>query len=210
MLPNLNIEQSVEGITNPESIYDRLPSEFGETPPGYVSAYRHIHPKSVLFVSKNGLRPEDSRMEKHTPDTERLLESVRPPHIKVNRMECVYAYPDIPTPDNAVSDIDMSGIINGVLMEVLINPNESYVADAYRIGGVSIIERHGVRSRLSDDEVSPWELSHAKEAAEEYWETVIPYTEWLRLNQEGKIRYDNPEILINKEIPLEHMRRLDY
>ena len=209
MLLDSKIEQPVEEITNLESIYDKLPSEFGETPPGYVSAYRHIHPESVLFVSENGLRPEDNQMEIHCPDQEKFLESVKPPHIKVSRMKCVYAYHDIPTPDNAVSDIDRSGIINGVLMEVLIDPNKAYVADAYWIADVAIIERHGANRSISDFRVTPFELSYAKERAEYYWKSVIPYKEWLRLNQEGKVRYGNPEVLINEAIPLKHMRRLD-
>jgi len=210
MLLDSNIEQP---ITNPKSIYDRLPSEFGETPPpGYVSAYRHILPESVLFVSKNGLRPEDNRMENGNTDTERLLESVKPPNIKVSRMKCVYAYPDIPTPDSAVSDIDMSGLINGVLMEVLIDPNEAYVANAYWIVYVHNIERTRYKVRNPDyDEEPPSEseLSDAKEAAKYYWESTIPYTEWLKLTQKEKDKYSQPEVLINKAIPLKHMRRLD-
>ena len=195
-----NIEPSVEEITNTEEIYNKLPSEFGETPSNYISAYRTILPEQVLFVSENGLRPEDNQMKSHNPDTEKLLESVKPPHIKVSRMKCVYAYPDIPTEENAVSPID-----TGVLMEVLIDPKKAYVANAYWIADVVIVERHGIR----EVPLRPSTLSGAKERAGYYWESAIPYTKWLKLSQKEKDRYSYPEILINETIPLKHMRRLN-
>jgi len=199
------IEPAVEkDLQADEKIYDLLPSEFGETPPNYVSAYVTIRPDSVIFVSKNGLRPEYNQMGNKAPDQEELLEKEKPQDIKVSRKNCVYAYPDIPSKETSVSNIR-----EGVLMEVLVNPKKAYVADAYPLPEVSLIEREGDSELMKIFPVKPWVLAHAKEHASLYWKGLIPYTKWLMLSQKEKSKYTLPELLYNETVPLKHMRRLN-
>ena len=95
MLLDLEPKLEKEDLKADEKIYDLLPSEFGETPPGYISVYKHIAPNSVEFVAKNGLKPKDNRMIEKQPDKEKLLEAMRPSRIVVGRINCVYAFPEI-------------------------------------------------------------------------------------------------------------------
>lgn len=181
------------------ALSQRIPpelKEYKEIPEGYVPLYIVLNNESIDHVAKVGFRVLDNRsIERHGEEYENLfLDAGKKLKIKVNRTNCVFAYPRKPDQLRESFGFDEE---NQILVEVMVDPKSCLVAEASRFTDAGFaLDHHDYK----------W----AKVKADGYWKESMPLAEYLNEEHKGDLDdYEDfafPEVLISEDIPIGRIR----
>jgi len=170
-----------------------------EIPEGFVPLYISIRKESLDFVKQNGFRVRDNRRKGGAFELEQIFSQTgKEMGIKVDRTNCVFAYPR--TPDKVRLSLPFDKNKN-VLFQVQVNPKDCLVADG------SYVTEASFRMDLASG------LETSRAWAKSYWETAKPLSEYLSERHTGKKSdyqdFEFPEVLIPADIPPERIKVIE-